>query len=44
MNLNFFVPNPPQITRTNYYKLCEKNPVYTSIKFMLECCHKLECK
>lgn len=40
----FSSPPPVIIHKTNYYKLAEKNATYASIKFILECCHKLECK
>jgi len=35
-------PALPIIHKVNYFKLQEKNPSFAAIRFILECCEKLE--
>ena len=41
----YFVPMsapPPPLLKKNYFQLYQKNSNFTSIKFIQECCIKLE--
>ncbi|XP_070490771.1 cyclin-Q [Chironomus tepperi] len=43
-NFNVAVQQALPINKTNYYRLLEKNSAFGSVKFILECCQKLELK
>lgn len=45
MNSSYLSHHPlPSISKENYYQLYKKNSTFAAVRFILECCEKLECK